>query len=305
MGSIQCMIPLHKEFNIEESDNCLQIVTRDQQILYCSFTSRDMLEHAYRAILEHQNFWEDKALQYNRIKELGSGSYGAVYLVQHKNSKTQYAAKIISKVKIERLYARTQDKYEEAELLIEATKHRCRNVLLLYQAIEDKQHLVLVSPLYNSGNLYEYMIRNPEANLERLTRQVVRDVATGLKDLHAIGIVHRDIKPQNILIEGDSTATNCRAVIADLGIATRLSSMRATSNWKIGTDGFIAPEVYSGKPYSYSCDVFSLGCIAYWLLCGRIPFWSENSKVYKHMLFNKQLNFDSIQLLRKLSEPCK
>ena len=68
-------------------------------------------------------------------------------------------------------------------------------MLQLEQAVEDSQHLVLVTPLFIGGNLYDYMLRYASANLERLTRRVVRDVAIGLKDLHALGIVHRDIKP--------------------------------------------------------------------------------------------------------------
>ena len=68
------------------------------------------------------------------------------------------------------------------------------------------------------------------------------------------------------------------AYLADLGIAVILRDAHVTSEHRIGTDGFIAPEVELGEPYRFSCDVFSLGCVMHWLLTGRCPFFDRDSE---------------------------
>ena len=194
--------------------------------------------------------------------------------------------------------------------MIEATKHGCRNVLKLEQAIEDRKSLILITPIFNSGNLVEFLERYPDFNSEWVMKKVIHDVALGLSDLHKLGIIHRDIKPQNILIQQEAQLwqrmpTSFRAVIADLGIATKLTAARTTTSWRVGTDGFIAPEVFQSHPYSYSCDLFSLGSVGYWICSGQLPFYSEKPKLYYHKLSHEQLDLESHSKLSRLSGPCK
>jgi len=74
---------------------------------------------------------------------------------------------------------------------------------------------------------------------------LIADIAIGLHDLHTQGIVHRDLKPMNILVKHEK-----RSVIADFGIAFQLENEEDVSTWKIGSKGFMAPEVYSGQEYN-------------------------------------------------------
>ena len=131
---------------------------------------------------------------------------------------------------------------------------------------------------------------NSKVLLETVGRRVIRDIALGLKDLHSCGIVHRDIKPLNILL--DQNGQKGRSVIADLGVSFKLNGQDDESRWIIGTDGFIAPEVRFGEPYRTPCDIFSLGCILHWLLTGMCPFWHHDIKLRSKALLEKELNFD-------------
>lgn len=112
------------------------------------------------------------------------------------------------------------------------------------------------------------------------------DIVIALYDLHTVcGIVHRDIKPTNILFDEKLTlpkdlskfVSMPKASLADLGIALLLRGKETTTNHRIGTDGFIAPEVERGESYGFSCDIFSLGCVMHWLLTSKCPFFDKDS----------------------------
>jgi len=68
--------------------------------------------------------------------------------------------------------------------------------------------------------------------------------------------------------------SNQKALIADFGISFKLNNAADASMWRIGTQGFMAPEVYAGIDYNQSCDVFSLGCLLYWFISSKRPFWA-------------------------------
>ena len=100
-----------------------------------------------------------------------------------------------------------------------------------------------------------------------MAKFMMRDLARGLFDLHALGIVHRDMKPLNVLVSSPSAqAEQVRFKIADFGISFKLRGEDDSSQWRIGTAGFMAPEVMVGLDYATSCDVFSLGCILHWFI---------------------------------------
>ena len=90
--------------------------------------------------------------------------------------------------------------------------------------------------------------------------------------------------------------------LADLGSAFRLKVNRRSSNFYLGTPGYMAPELLSGKQYSFSIDVWSFGCLIIMLLATTLPFWSEDRDELKRRVLEEPLNLDSDYKLRHLSD---
>lgn len=111
----------------------------------------------------------------------------------------------------------------------------------------------------------------------------------GVKYLHEFGIVHRDLKLENIMMS-DST-DGAVPQIVDFGLA-KIIGPSNTASEPFGTLGYVAPEVLRKQPYTFSCDVWSLGCIIYALLSGSLPFDHESQKETIRMTLDDKLVFD-------------
>jgi len=93
--------------------------------------------------------------------------------------------------------------------------------------------------------------------------------------LNSFGIVHRDLKLENVMMS--DTSDLATPIIVDFGLA-KIIGPKQTANEPFGTLGYAAPEVLKKSPYSFSCDVWSIGCIAYALLSGSLPFDHDNQR---------------------------
>ena len=93
--------------------------------------------------------------------------------------------------------------------------------------------------------------------------------------MHSLGIVHRDLKLENIMMSSDSD--DACAKIADFGLATLLGPTQ-TAGESYGTLGYTAPEVLKKEQYGAQCDVWSLGCMVYAMMSGHMPFSSREDK---------------------------
>ena len=236
---------------------------------------------------------------------MGSGAFGDVILAKHKNSGISYAIKIISKAKLARIYgSENQKHFQEQEILDEVTREQNENLLPLIETFEDDNVIMLVTKLMAGGDLSNLISRLDAFPMtEEQARVIILDVVSGLQSLHKRNIVHRDIKSINILMS-DKTA-DATACIADLGSAIKLKSATDTTDLKIGTPGYIAPEVLLGKPYSFSCDIWSLGCVLYFLLTGSQPFWDSDSAIRHQRVCSEELNLEDDPSTAHLSRSCK
>ena len=132
----------------------------------------------------------------------------------------------------------------------------------------------LVMALVSGGSLAGLLAREPRLSVEEV-RRLVREIADALDYAHQRGVIHRDIKPDNILLDGDSG----RAVVTDFGIArameagTRLTATGAA----VGTPTYMSPEQAVGeRQLDGRSDIYSLGVLAYQMLTGRVPFTANN-----------------------------
>ena len=117
-------------------------------------------------------------------------------------------------------------------------------------------------------------------------------MALGIKYLHKYGIVHRDLKLENIMMT-DTTEKSVPKLV-DFGLAKMIGpNERATEPF--GTLGYVAPEILEKKPYTFSCDLWSLGCIVYALLCSSLPFDHDSQKETIRMTCEDRVVFDSPQ----------
>ena len=114
-------------------------------------------------------------------------------------------------------------------------------------------------------------------------------IAIGVKYLHEFGIVHRDLKLENIMMSDSSDGAIPQ--IVDFGLA-KIIGPSNTASEPFGTLGYVAPEVLRKQPYTFSCDVWSLGCIIYALLSGSLPFDHESQKETIRMTLSDELVFD-------------
>ena len=101
-------------------------------------------------------------------------------------------------------------------------------------------------------------------------------MASGVQALHKKNILHRDIKLENILVTDLTEDTGVR--IGDMGSAVQLDSATATTDFMIGTPGYIAPEMLKNKAYGLAYDVWAIGALMHALLTMELPFWATDSK---------------------------
>src|SRR5207245_1729053 len=116
--------------------------------------------------------------------------------------------------------------------------------------------------------------REPPLTLAEVLR-IGREIAEGLAAAHAAGLIHRDIKPGNIFLEGPRG----RVKILDFGLARGADDdAHLTQSGAIaGTPAYMAPEQANAAPVDHRCDLFSLGCVLYRLLSGKVPFSGVNA----------------------------
>ncbi len=119
--------------------------------------------------------------------------------------------------------------------------------------------------------------------------------------MHGLGIVHRDLKLENIMMNdcGDKAVPK----IVDFGLS-KIIGPNETATEPFGTLGYVAPEVLKKQPYTFSCDVWSLGCILYALLSGSLPFDHSEQKELIRMTMEDTLKFD-LPVWEKISSSCK
>ncbi len=152
---------------------------------------------------------------------------------------------------------------KEAQILARLGAHQPA-IVTIHELVEDERGLFIVME-YVPGNTLETVLEgNPQAIEPKAVLQIIWRLAAALHDVHTAGIIHRDIKPGNIIV-----AEGLRPKITDFGVA---ASLTGQTSMLLGTTKYMAPELLSGSTFDGRADMYSLGFVAYEMLVGRAKF---------------------------------
>uniref|UniRef100_A0A8D3CRG5 Protein kinase domain-containing protein n=1 Tax=Scophthalmus maximus TaxID=52904 RepID=A0A8D3CRG5_SCOMX len=163
------------------------------------------------------------------------------------------------------------------------------NIVSLEEIFESKSHLYLVMQLVSGGELFDRIIEKGFYT-EKDASKLIQQILDAVKYLHDMGIVHRDLKPENLLYY--SMDEDSKIMISDFGLS-KIEGSGSVMSTACGTPGYVAPEVLAQKPYSKAVDCWSIGVIAYILLCGYPPFYDENDAKLFEQILKAEYEFDS------------
>jgi len=147
------------------------------------------------------------------------------------------------------------------------------NIIKLLDLFENSDYYYIVLEYMEGKDLFDYLKARNFSISEDRARHLAIQIAEAIQYLHSYGIVHRDIKLENVMMS-DSTEKSVPKLV-DFGLAKIIGPSEKTTE-PFGTLGYVAPEVLKKEPYTFSCDLWSLGCIAYALLSGSLPFDHES-----------------------------
>lgn len=234
------------------------------------------------------------------LKVIGRGAFGEVRLVQKRDTGHVYAMKILRKAD---MLEKEQVAHVRAErdILVEAD-HQW--VVKMYYSFQDVMNLYLIMEFLPGGDMMTLLMKKDTLS-EESTQFYIAETALAIDSIHKLGFIHRDIKPDNLLLDAKG-----HIKLSDFGLCTGLKkshrtefyrdlsqakpsdfssnpmdSKRRAESWKknrrqlaystVGTPDYIAPEVFGQSGYTSSCDWWSLGVIMYEMLIGYPPFCSE------------------------------
>ena len=210
--------------------------------------------------------------KFHTIKMIGKGSFARVYLVQSKETQEKYAVKAFSKE-----YLLSQNKGKESLIneveVMQQLKHE--HVMNLKEVHESKNSIYLVLELLEGGELLNYISHQKRLTLRDVHR-IIYCILSALKYMASKKIMHRDLKPDNMILKRKESLSKCTLKLVDFGLAT-VYDIEEYLYKRCGTPGFVAPEVINAPNnknihYTPKCDVFSAGVIFYILLTEKSPF---------------------------------
>ena len=214
------------------------------------------------------------------VSPLGEGAMGAVYLAEDESTQRAVALKFLAPelAHDERFRRRF---LRETEL---AARLQHPNVVPILGSGEDAGTLYLAMAYVEGRDLRKLLRAEGQLDVER-TLALLEQVAAALDSAHRAGLVHRDVKPANVLIA--PTDEGERAWVCDFGLARHVSSVSSLTSDRgfVGTIDYVPPEQIEGDEITPRADVYSLGCVLYECLSGRRPFdrESELSVLFAHL----------------------
>jgi len=162
------------------------------------------------------------------------------------------------------------------------------NVLSLIEIYENDNQLALVMELVTGGELFFKIVERGSYS-ERDASNIVRQIVSGVKYLHSLGIAHRDIKPENLLCSGEGNSMIIK--IADFGLSKVFANGQQLET-SCGTPDYAAPEVLTGDTvYDKSVDLWSVGVVTYVLLCGYPPFYANSQTMLFEKIIHAEYDF--------------
>ena len=234
-------------------------------------------------------------------RTLGTGSYGRVLLVKHKQSGLFYAVKRLKKADVVRLKQVEHTNNEERLLRVASA---CPFTVTLISSFQDAKSLYLLMEYVEGGELFS-LLRRVRTLPVFMAQFYAAQVILAIEHLHSHGIVYRDLKPENVLIASDGNLK-----LTDFGFAKKLNNNSDSTYTFCGTPEYLAPEIIGaiGSGYTRAVDWWAVGVLIYEMVFGRPPFYHDNHlKLYdmivkEAVVYPKDANPVLVDLLEQLLE---
>lgn len=208
--------------------------------------------------------------QFRFERAIGHGCASTVFEARHTPSNTHCVIKVCMKIRLHK----EEERRIRREIAIHSTLSH-KHILAFYASFEDAHAFYLIMEHAKEGDLLHYMRRkfNGVFDIGVYLRMVLRPLLSALSYLHKNHIIHRDVKPENILVHRDGTIKLC-----DFGLSINSYDERPQSF--VGTFEYMAPEILQRKTtlFCEKIDVWSVGVLSYECLVGISPFYSQNEK---------------------------
>ena len=243
---------------------------------------------------------EPKLSDFTKIKDLGCGTFGKVFLASHNITKVKYAIKCIdknNKINIEG----TPYFIREIEIMYKLHHPNC---VKLYGHFEDNDNMYFIMEYVPKGNLYNLILRDKSQLLNPQTiASLLKDIISAVYYLHNMNppIIHRDIKPENALLSEDNVVK-----LTDFGWSNYLNSNGSQRMTFCGTPIYLAPEMILNKGHDEHVDIWCIGVLLFELLCGTPPFVGKNREeltkniIKGNISWKNNLDNDAKDLISKI-----